>query len=325
MPLSNISVGISLQAGNWNPGDGISTYSGRELLSSAFQRASIDTWFMFESKPLAYDGFDFLEYDFSVVMCTPWLWDQAASSRKYNILRTFNNSIASKKRIALGVGASFLLHHRGADESYPGQASAIECSADWQSFDLIICRDRLALRLYKEIVPEERVMLLPCPSYYVAEHFGIDASKSGSHLLVFADVASDNYWGVQEKDIKVTNDHQEAMILAGYPVMTMFDRDYRVFKQRYGREPDANLRSPREIVTEIARHGALTSPRVHACMPALSLGLTTNILALDSRALTAIGLGATSVGPALYEMEAFCERIDAIDREQFVSSISSRL
>lgn len=230
----------------------------------------------------------------------------------------------SAKKTAIGVGASFLLHHLGLDDSYPGQSAARACQEFWESFDLVVCRDRLAAKLFGEVLPSERVLLLPCPSYYSAQVFGVTAQQTSSDLLVWADVSAENFHGLREADVIAANALQDELIHAGYGVMTMFERDAVAFRHRFGRAPDADVRTPRDILLEIARHRSLVSPRVHACLPALSLGLDTSIISLDSRALTAVGLGAKPVGTALDHMAAFASPIELVTREQCVEMIAER-
>lgn len=320
-----LNVGIALQVGGWNSGDTLPTYSGRQLLQAAAHPLSLDSWFLHEPAPLDLTRFEMVPYDLAAVICTPWLWDQAASSRKYDILRGFTARMSVPRKVAIGVGSSFLLHNLDVGEAAPGQNAARLCASDWADFSMIVCRDRLAAHLFSGIVPEDRVVTLPCPSFYSARIFGIEHMPIHPDLLVYADISPENYWGTLDSDLRLAIETQDKLVRDGVHVMTMLERDRIGFANRFGRQPDADVRSPREILRYIAQFRTLTSVRVHACMPALSLGLDVSIIPLDSRALTATGAGATPIAVSLKEVEPFSRALPPTSMETYIDILRDGL
>lgn len=313
---------ISLQVDNGNAGDTIATLAGRGLFCTAIGQVLFDTWFIVEEEPFKYNKLSLPRYDYAMALCTPWIWDRAHLSTKYSILLDFQQNIKSEKKIALGVGSSFLLDYdNSSQEKFIGQITTNSSKYYWNFFDKIICRDALAYELYSRIVSEEKLLILPCPSFYISQLFEIPHQPSKDQLLVFCHVSTANMWGLKQPHANAVMSYQDDLVRSGVDTATMIDRDHEAFVERYGRPPTVRLRHPLDVVRRIARYRRLVSARVHACMPALSLGLAVEIIPLDSRALTAIHLGAKPIAVGLDRLERYAQSIPPLSLEEMCAEV----
>jgi hypothetical protein len=321
-PKAGLRTAICLQVDNSNPGDSISGLTARGLFLAAVENVIFDSWFMKEEGPFDYERLQLPRFDYSLVLCTPWIWDGAQRSIKYKILADFVKKINPRKRLALGVGSSYLLHYNNCgNEDYVGQITAEATAEYWTKLDKIICRDRLAYFIFSKIVPEHKLLTLPCPSFYVAQVFAIPHQPERDDLLTFCMVSPDSPWGLNPAHARAAMAYQDELVGSGIDTLTILDRDRRAFIARYGRPPTHDIRQPLDIVRCLARYRKLTSGRVHACMPALSLGLATDIIPLDSRALTAHHLGAKPVAIGLERSECFAEPLPRLSLEQMCTQL----
>lgn len=305
----SLKLSIALQVDNGNPGDSVAAYSCKGIISSSGEGAIFDTWALKEAEPFNYDGFVFPEYDLSVITCTPWIWHDADNSAKYAILRDYVSTINTRKLIAFGVGSAYNLDHNNNQERYAGEIETRSTLDVWGKVDKVVCRDRLAYLIYSEMLGSDKVELLPCPSFYSSQVFGVQPDPVHERLLVFCNITPETQWGMQPGDVQIAMDLQDKLVSSGVPTMTMTDGDYDSFVQRYGKKPAHDLRSPKRIIETIARYHSLISARVHACMPALSLGMDVDIIPLDSRSLTAIQVGANAVAIDMKVMGRYKEEI----------------
>src|SRR6187200_1971154 len=101
-----MKTAISLLVDNGNSGDSIANLSGRGLFLAALEKVIFDSWYIVEAGPFEYNKLRLPHFDYSLVLCTPWIWDGAHKSKKYEILLDFVRKSGARKRLALGVGSS---------------------------------------------------------------------------------------------------------------------------------------------------------------------------------------------------------------------------
>ncbi len=296
---------MTLLATNGNPGDSLANLGARALFVTALKNVILDSWYLIDGDLFPYQNLSFPRFDYSLLLCTPWLWDGAHASAKYKILRNFTKKIDCQKRLAIGVGASFVLEY----DSSGRQEFFNQLAPYWKDFDSIICRERFAYHLYSQFMAEDKIMLMPCPSYYASQLFGIAPMHEKDELLAFGFVSPKVTPGVTPPQASSAMAYQDKLVAQGIDVLTVTDVDYLSFVERYSRAPTFNIRHPLDIARTIATYSSLTSTRVHCCMPAVSLGLDVKIIPLDTRALTAISLGAVPIILSLGKAEKFSQAI----------------
>jgi hypothetical protein len=302
---------MCLQVDNGNVGDSIASLGGRGLFLKAFGSVILDSWYLKEP-PLPYPGIPFIPMDYAMVLCTPWIWDQAYLSPKYLALKDFSECVRAGRYLALGAGSSYLLDYTGGKGAYYDEKTGVICAKYWEKFDHIICRDRLAQHIFSHMVGPDKVSLMPCPSFYIAQTFEIVATREQDHILAFCDVSEKTWKHVKPRIREAAMAYQDNLVRQGIDVLAMTPQDRDTFRERYGRQPTYIHFDPLDVVNCLARYRKATSARVHACMPSLSLGLDVDIIPIDSRSLTAHHLGAKVVGTELEQMAKFAEPIERI-------------
>ena len=251
------------------------------------------------------------------------MWQAAGRSRKYAILSDYLTSVTAGKRIAFGIGSAYNLDHNRPEETFSGEMETQTTHEVWSKVDKIVCRDRLAHLIFLNMFGPEKVDILPCPSFYSAQIFKVLPDAVEERLLVFCNVSPETQWGIQPEDVRIAMELQDKLVASNIPTLTMTDGDQESFQRRYGKMPSHNLRSPRAIIAAIAGYHSLISARVHACMPALSLGMEVDIIPLDSRALTAIHLGANAVAIDMKVMGRYKQSIEPIRLDQMLARTSA--
>lgn len=222
-----------------------------------------------------YDGkhIPLIDADVAVVIGTPWLWDHCWQSEKYQHLDSFHRHSASK-RIALGVGAD--------DEALRW----------WRQYRGIICRDHLALRFFSKIAPTRN---LPCPSLFAAQAAGIHPSPSRGEVLIYCalDTASSGRY-LTDDQMGQIQEMQFKLIAQGTAVVTMTQEDRKRFEKTFNRLVPC-LSDPITLLKYLSEFKTVISARVHGCMAGLSFGLEAKIIPIDTRAYTAMQVGAVPI------------------------------
>jgi len=319
---------ICLQAGNGNAGDSVANLGCRGLFMKLFQNGVIyDSYHMAEPEALRYDLIQFYRNEFALVLCTPWIWDRCETSVKYEILKDFNKRATADRRLALGLGSAYHLDSDQIDKKTGvWDPRTIEMVQEyWEGYEHIVCRDRLAYHMFGQFIPEDRLTIMPCPSFYISQVFDIKPKKIKSEVLVYAEINSQIFWKIREDQVQKPMDYQDKLIKDGIDVITMIPRDRDHFRDTYGREPTYHVVDPLDIVNTIGEYSKLISPRVHACMPALSLGLDVEIIPLDTRALTAVHLGAKPIINSLELAEEFSAPIEPMSLEAVQELLRKRI
>lgn len=224
------------------------------------------------------------EIDVAVVCGGPWLWDNCVSSAKYDMLRNFIEHIKAPVKIALGIGASYVI-------TEPKPVTALESADFWRQFDFVACRDALAA----ELLRGPHVDLWPCPSYFIGEMLRPVVDHINDSVLVYT--ALDNNRSVptaiyaKPELVAAYLKFQEQWVHDGKPTVTLTWIDRVAFTEKYGREPEIHAGSPNRAARTLAKFKNIYTARVHAAVFAASLKINSHLFAVDSRALTAYHLG----------------------------------
>jgi len=228
--------------------------------------------------------------DVLVLTGTPWLWGDCERSHKFlwvdRVLRRFHGP-----KLALGIGSCYPLDW-DLDRILNSGTGWPLVKDFLNQFDLIKVRDQLASDLLTALeIPHE---LEPCPSWQAARTLRVKSQSEDYDVAVLYDPAAgisagtlgadffrrwDKYW--------VKRSQGSTRVLSIHPADTSY-------AQRLGlrAEPVASCRRLLEILSRCRR---VYSGRVHAAIPALSMGKDAYVAAVDSRASTAFALGAKPI------------------------------
>lgn len=258
--------------------------------------------------------------DFFVVCGSPWLWDGAGLSKKYNILRSAISLFSARKLVIYGVGSSYII-----GKPHPSAKHAADLL---RMFDVVVCRDRHAVESLKEEGIDS--MLLPCPAYTWGQQIQV-GEKTEKTCLVFT--------GHNRRDgspsAKYCNqgiidqfDQLQHELVNGEraTTMTMTVPDHEEFIRRFGKTPDYHSTNPLNIARFLGQFQETYSGRVHGAIVAQSVGSQAWLCPIDTRAATAVHVGAKLLfGLDSYQEFAGLADLSKIDLEEVKKSLSGRL
>lgn len=230
-------------------------------------------------------------FDVIVLTGTPWLWDMCTKSKKYHDLKEFLDVFKSKGPIiGLGLGSCYPLRF-----SQTVLNSIIKEKDDikkiYSRFDYIATRDSLAAFVLRSIGIKADFEV--CPSYYAFKK--INPKKESMEiedLLVFQDPAKSISGGVlsQEEVNQIiewqTNQYRNHITKT---ICITFE-DYETAIKIWPEEVEL-INDFERYVNLISIAKKVISPRIHACIPAFSLGKNVDMVPIDTRALTAVACG----------------------------------
>lgn len=225
------------------------------------------------------------EIDVAVVCGGPWLWDNCVDSQKYTLLRNFLEHTKAPIKIALGIGASYVI-------TEPKPVDAPTSVDFWRQFNFVACRDALAAELLRGLNTD----LWPCPSYFTGEMLRPVVDHMMDSILVYT--ALDNERSVptakyaRPELVATYLKFQEQWLKDGKPTATITWIDRVDFTEKFGREPDIHADSPAKATRHLAEFKNVYTARVHAAIIAAGLKINSHLFAVDSRALSAYHLGA---------------------------------
>lgn len=282
-----------------NAGDKVILAGCRSLLDEAFGfHESIYCSIEKGEKDDSYlEEFEKEHFDLLVVSGTPWIWDMCEKSKKYGVLSRMVLMAEAKKAkmIALGIGSCFplatntLLNHFTGNHKEETRESL---KALYSKFNLVITRDQIAQICMNTIETES--FLAPCPACFMDYP---ESNKTGMPALVFYNpgkgLSADSF---DDFFLRSFIECQVQFINRMHPfVLTMSVADHRWLIQNGFRTTLIN--GPIQLISALKSVPFVLSGRVHAAIPARMMGISTVILPVDTRYLTAAYVGAMPFFP----------------------------
>lgn len=265
-----------------NLGDKVIYLGARQLMKKRFPEALHSV--------CLYPWEDVPETDILVVCGTPWVWDQCGPSEKYRALEKALCRASTACKIGLGLGSCYPLEMSVEDAL--GSAKAL--SGLWGQFSELEVRDRFAYDVFTRCGLS--VQLRPCPSWWACEDVKANPTRP---LIIPVDpyhcVATEGLTGPELTSL----DHQWRnwfRLLPSAKVVTVGLRDQE-YVSGLGRQAElirqddpfsSEEETVNRLLSAIASASFLVTSRIHAAIPALSLGIPTTIIPLDTRALTVL-------------------------------------
>lgn len=254
-----------------------------------------------QDNPELLSTYNKVEADIFVVSGTPWIWDHCEVSNKYKVLRYFINKFKNKLKIALGIGSCFPLGSNTIREYVTHKERATfrqNMSSTWGQFNVVITRDVIAAQTFKELGID--CLDTYCTSLHSLHNFNKIINKkrniSNKPLLVFynpghgvSTASCDTYF------IQDYLEYQYQYIKYYNPdIVTIcpMDRDDLVNR---GIQNVRWLESTEGLIDTLLNYKLVVSGRIHSAIPAQALGLSTYILPVDSRYLTATRVGVRPI------------------------------
>jgi hypothetical protein len=231
----------------------------------------------------------------------PWFWEGSTRSVKYAGAYALMQMTRAVPKIAVGVGSCFLAEHTlPLIEKIVAQESK-ELRQFWGSFDGIIVRDILAWWILDQVgVP---AILAPCPSIAVGDWFGKTHATDG--LVVLSEPLEKNfmYSYLSREDELFYRTTVHHLMQKGASCMEWVSNDRSKMGSR-------SLKSMcKELIGSEAEN--FFTARVHAALVAMGMGFRGDLLALDSRALSARLYGAELVGSRAEAFYGLSECLEA--------------
>lgn len=286
-----------------NIGDNLTFLGTKYLITSAFgpHEEVIAELGPIELNPQLLHQYDDLQADIFVVSGTPWLWDQCENSNKYKVLRYFVDKFKGKVKIALGIGSCYPIGSNTIKEfiTHKERSNFRTCMRDtWGQFNVVITRDVLAARTFTELGIECLDTL--CTSIHSLGYFKDIINRqrvlSTKPLLVFYNPAH----GVSKSScdkyfIKDYLEYQYQYIEKYNPeIITICPLDEQDLHAQ-GIQNVTWIKSAEQLVDKLLNHKLIVSGRIHSAIPAQALGISTYILPIDSRYLTAVRVGVRPI------------------------------
>lgn len=275
------------------PTDGVIVRGCYYLLGRSFPKFTSDYVILHDFDPQSSVNFNKdTRYDLIVVCGTPWLWDSFQNSVKYKNLLTCFNTHGDAKRLFLGIGSCLTLE-AAEDLIILERKEEVKGIRELFSKATVICRDTLALtKLHRAGI--DKLNLLPCPAYfcYGDEVQSInklpESSMYGRNVLIFQDPSKSI-----SKDSWVNPDKIKAYYDEVLDFYKEYDPDvYCTFADEVPAAVSLGLIRPvilrsEDHTLEVMRTAKrVLSGRIHCAIPAIVKGAITNIMPLDSRAMT---------------------------------------
>lgn len=282
-----------------NPGDCFSYAGARHYIHQAIPVVCEQSVTLESTRDLP-SRLDLSGPDLLVFAGAPWFWEGCTRSVKYAGAYAHLQMMSGVRKIAVGVGSCFLAAHgKSAIESIV-RSEGKDLKRFWDLFDAIIVRDILAWWILSLVGVE--AILAPCPSVAVGEWFGKYPGEGGTVILLEPLEENFMYPYLSKGDEPFYQATVDRLAKGGACCMEWVNLDRSAL-------PSRSLKSMcREIVETHASR--FFTARVHAALVAVGLGLQGDLLALDSRALSASLCGATLVGDqaeAFYALSASLE------------------
>jgi hypothetical protein len=218
-----------------------------------------------------------------IVSGSPWLWDRAWRSPKWRSMTQICKDNPQAKVLFLGVGSCYPL---GKEQEISDSIVKLGATKVKEFFDgaTIVVRDHLILETLTQC--GVKAELLVCPAYFAKENLPYSEAKKPHNSLFFYDpkngisagcftdeernaLVKKQFDWAKEKNamVYVVNQHEMNIASsAGFFVKMLHDTD----------QAFAALHASSEVL----------SGRVHLAIPALSLGIPTELIPVDSRAQT---------------------------------------
>lgn len=282
-----------------NPGDSFSYCGARHYINESIPVVCEQGAMLRSTKDIP-SRLDLSGPDLVVFAGAPWFWEGCTKSVKYAGAYAFLQMTPNVRKVAIGVGSCFLANHtKSAIESII-KSEHKELQLFWKSFDLIIVRDILAWWILSLVGVD--AVLAPCPSIAVGNWYGRISVDSGTVILSEPLEKNFMYSYMSKEDETSYLAMVERLTKAGAANMEWVLKDRSTLASR-------SLKSMCQEV-EAAQASTFFTARVHAALVAMGMGLRGDLLALDSRALSAKLHGATLVGS---HAEAFCGLSDQLE------------
>lgn len=239
-----------------------------------------------------------VEADILAVVGTPWLWDICHRSGKYDFLREVLRNAKCGTKEAIGIGANYpLIWLQRAHLLFQHTTQCDIMASVWGSFDVVRVRDRVA-KLFFDVVGVKSV-LARCPAYSAAKALGVDGRTRGDNILVFYDLMTGTgadskaftpamaaAWNCLQREAHDQYDVKKVICVTEAEVLAASRMGFeaKLFKENdpYSTEHGKVV----DFLQTLAMAGTVVSGRVHAAVPAVSLGRRVVVLPVDSRHLT---------------------------------------
>lgn len=233
------------------------------------------------------------ETDVFVVVGQPWLWDQCCRTKKYRTLRAVIDLCKCHRREAIGIGASYPLAWE--DYRFLKYQHDEECHIlrkVWRQFDRIAVRDHLAKEMFDILgVP---CVHEPCPSHLAADYLGVKPGPRGENLLVYYDLMAGTghetmgeqqaqAWSRLVLDAVERYRIKDVICVCGHEVEAAAAIGLKAESFQEAAVDSDDTTSIRRLLERLAVAGDVVSGRVHAAIPAKTLGRRVVVLPVDSR------------------------------------------
>lgn len=269
-----------------NSTDGVIVAGITNLLRQAFGEYDSDYVFLDDHSimtAVALRGFT--RYDLVIVCGTPWLWDNFQKSIKFrNLLVCFERHHKTPK-IFLGAGSCVPLGMFSSNIlETEGEQEGIRKLFNYNNTTVVV-RDSLAKdRLDKAGVGSHQ---LRCPSFFC--YGDLDVSTPSNRAVLI--------WADPTKTISAEGWTDEARLKEYCATMKAFYDEHKpqvLCALESERDLAVKIGLPRPLILKGVRHtleimagvGRVLSGRVHCAIPAYVEGAKTELIPLDSRALT---------------------------------------
>ena len=283
-----------------NPGDSFSYCGARHYIHQTIPVVAEQGVNLRSTRDLL-SRLEFSGPDLLVFAGAPWFWEGCSRSVKYAGAHAMLQMHKDVRKLAVGVGSCFLAGHSKERIEAITKEEAANLRQFWGQFDTIIVRDVVAWWMLAMVGVES--ILAPCPSVAVGEWFG--RMQGGSGTVILSENLEKNfmYAYLSEADRAFYQERVARLLGAGASEMPWIAKDRSTLASR----------SLQSMCREIASKGASTffTARVHAALVAMGMGLRGELMALDSRALSARLFGAELVGR---QAEAFCRLSEDLER-----------
>ncbi len=240
--------------------------------------------------------------DLVVFTGAPWFWENCTNSVKYAGAYAHLQMMRDVRKIAVGIGSCFLAVHSKSRIESIIRSESKALKDFWSCFDTIIVRDILTWWVLSLLGIE--AILAPCPSVAVGEWYG--AFPGAGNTIVLSEPLEMNfiYTYLTEDDERFYLMETDRLVKAGASTMAWIIRDRSTL-------PHISLKSMCQEIVQ-AKASRFFTARVHAALVAMGLGLQGNLLALDSRALSAKLYGADLVGSKASAFETLSANLEPI-------------
>lgn len=233
--------------------------------------------------------------DYIILTGAPWIWENCIASDKYRALERLFARFPAARRVAMGIGTSFLVEHDLANPGNLKDTLGGGFPTVWNMFQTIIVRDVLAQRIFESL--EIKSTLLPCPSFLLSEFAtkpkDIERTLQGHKRIILA----------QDLRNCFIAPYLGENVLSEYEALTLsFQEKGALVIPWDDSAGDCSIKAPESVGEIVATMWGLAgarflTSRVHAALTAISFGLKGRLYPIDSRSLTAMHCGCRLVGP----------------------------